>query len=817
MNNSIQILKFGGTSLGNAGRILGILEIISSRMKKTNVGIVLSAVSGITNLLVTSVDKAVQGESYQDLLDEYVKIHRDIIDDLSKTYPNLPHQALQSFIATICQQVTQLLQGVQLIKECPPKSYCKILSFGEVASARIVFELLRSAKVEVTFLNAQDYIKTKGELIEGTPIMDELITRFGAVKNKPCLLMSGFIASDLEGNLSLLGRNGSDYSASLMAVGTHAERCEIWTDVDGIYTADPNQVPDAKLISRMSYGEAMELAFYGAKVLHPKTTAVLVSARIPLYIKNSFNPMREGTKISEMVTKEPESLIRAVSCMKDIALINIYGAGMKGVPGIAARIFDAVAKCGVSVVLISQASSEYSICFCVMENDATLVYKILNEALFLELQAKIIENIEIMHHQAIICIVGDEMRTRYGIAGKFFSSLAQTCINIVAIAQGSSERCISAVINGSDSHKAVHAVHRTFFHSLQPIELYIIGIGSVGSELIAQIKLQQQTLFQNNVDLKVCALANSTHALHSEEGIDLSHWRETMQNNAGGLASILEKAKLDKPLNGILLDCTNSDEIVKSYIDAFKAGLHVVTASKKANSGAYTYYQAIRQAADKHKRLFLYETNVGAGLPIIDNFKALIKSGDKLIAFSGILSGSLSYIFGALEEGIPFSTAVSTAVKNKFTEPDPRDDLSGLDVARKLLILARELGLQYELEHINIEPIFPPDFDSSGRVPEFLEKLKNIDHYFADKIATLRAQGKVLRLVGEIKEEQCSVGIREVSTDDPLYAIKNGENAFSFLTKRYSPIPLVVRGYGAGVSVTASGLFADILKTVNIN
>ena len=457
--------------------------------------------------------------------------------------------------------------------------------------------------------------------------------------------MSGFIASDREGTLSLLGRNGSDTSASLMAVGVKAARCEIWTDVDGIYTGDPHQIPDAQLIPAMSYGEAMELAFYGAKVLPPKTTGILAAHNIPLYIKNTFDPTQGGTKISR-TAPDDEALIRGVSSMNNVALINIYGSGMKGVPGIAACIFGAVSRCGVSIILISQASSEYSICFCVGEADVAMTEETLRNDLFLEIQAKIIEGIDILRHQSVICIVGEQMHSRYGIAGKFFSALAATCINVVAIAQGSSEKCISAVINGQESSRALRAVHRFFFRTLQSIELHIFGVGSIGQGLLEQIKGRQAQLLEEGVEIKVCAIANSKKMIYAEEGIDLSHWQTTLgvSDTPSDLGILLEKVGKAKPLNGVFVDCSSSEKLAERYVDVFHSGLHIVTPNKKANSGPIGYYHALRREADKKRRRFLYETNVGAGLPVIDTFKGMIKSGDKLINFSGILSESLSFI-----------------------------------------------------------------------------------------------------------------------------------------------------------------------------
>ena len=603
-----------------------------------------------------------------------------------------------------------------------------------------------------------------------------------------------------------------------MAVGLKAERCEIWTDVDGIYTSDPNKIRDAMLIKSMSYGEAMELAFYGATVLHPKTTAALAECNIPLYIKNTFNPTHSGTCISRTAPAD-DYLIRAVSAMNNVELINVSGAGMKGMPGIAARIFGTVSQCGVSIALISQSSSECSICFCVPDKDTNSVHEALSNELVLERKAKLIDDIEIIPNQSVICIVGDQMRSHCGVAGKFFQALSAVSINISAIAQGSSERCISAVIDGSQSMRAMQSVHRSFFKSQQSIDIYMCGVGSVGAVLVDQINQQRDVLHAEGIDINVCGIANSSKIICAEGGLDLSNWREKLNasDQSKGLSTFIDHAKQTRPLNGIFVDCTTSEAIGQQYLDIFNAGLHVVTANKKANSDMMSYHTALRTAADKNKRRFLYETNVGAGLPIIDTLKGLLKSGDKLVEFSGIMSGSLSYIFGLLDEGHAFSEAVGLAVQKKFTEPDPRDDLSGLDVARKVLIVAREAGLKIELEDVVIEPLFPASFDDTGAVPAFLANLSKVDAYFAEKMAALKAEGKVLRLVGTVTPDRCSVGVQAVDAAHPLYAIKGGENAFAFLTKRYNPIPLVVRGYGAGVEVTAAGLFADILRTVEIN
>jgi len=815
----MQILKFGGSSQANAECIFKVSKIIRNRIKTAQLGIVLSAVGGITNLLVAAIENATHSLSFDEPIKKFNERHLAILKDLSKKVPSLDSKALTLFLTEIGQKLEKSLTGISLIQTCPEKIYCEILSLGERISAKIMYEVLHSQGIPVSLLDPTEYIITTGPLLEGNPKIAETQKKFSAIKALPCILMSGFIAGHESGVLGLLGRNGSDYSASIMAACIGAESCEIWTDVDGILTADPSQVAEPKLIKEMSYGEAMELAFYGAKVLHPKTTAILVGPKIPLYIKNTFNPDSEGTKICAHPIRETDYLICGLSAIKDMALINISGGGMQGIPGMAARVFELVAQCGVSISLITQASSEHSICFGIREKEVEKVSHVLHQSLFLELQARIIENIEIIQNQAIICIVGDEMKMRPGIAGKFFSSLSQASINISAIAQGSSERCISAVIDNKNAEKAIKAVHTAFFYTLQSIELYIFGIGTIGQELITQIQKQQKKLYENNIELKICALANSQKMLYQKEGIRLENWEPSFSEakQKSDVQRLSELVSQDKPINGIFIDCTSSEQIALCYPQIFQAGLHIVTANKKANSQNFSYYQSLRKSANRANRLFLYETNVGAGLPIIDTLKGLIKSGDQLIRFSGILSGSLSFIFGCLEESIKFSTAVKMACDQKLTEPDPREDLSGLDVARKLLILARESGFSYELSDIQMTPIFPENFPLSGSTLDFLNRLEEIDNYFSKWIQKLKKEGKVLRFIAEINEGRCHIGIQEVSSDSPLYNIKKGENAFAFLTTRYHPIPLVVRGYGAGVSVTASGLFADILKTIPVN
>ncbi len=817
-------LKFGGTSMGSARRIIDSAAIMMGRAEADRISVIVSAVAGISNKLQESIDRVVAGETAAGFFTTMRTTHETICKEIAQEISGFNEENVMKALEPVFAEYERLLNAVSAFGECPLSVHCRIMGIGEQLSAPIVAEVLRAQGQTVSLLDSRKYIFTTGNQAEGDPDMMRTMESLAAVrdgkigKDSRILLFPGFICTWKNNTMGLLGRNGSDFSAAIIGVGLGASKVEFWTDVDGIFTADPRIVKDAIMIDEMSYEEAMELSFFGSKVLHPKTLAPLAAKGIETWSLNSMNPSSRGTRISGRHF-DGSGPIRGISCLKNTAIISVSGSGMKGKSGMAARIFAAVSRAGISMLLITQSSSEYTISFCVNQKDAMKVHEVLSAEFELELRENIINLIETQENCAIVSIVGDGMKHKRGIAGTFLDALASQDISILAIAQGSSERSISAVISGEHGDTAVRIAHRFCFNTAQTIEVFAFGAGNIGGALLDQIHEQQKDLLSQGIDIRVMAIANIDGMIMSENSLSLANWRQDVKDNGKptNLDEILEFVRRVKPLNPIFVDCTASYDLPERYLDILKAGMHIATPNKRANSMSMNFYKELRETANKMHRRFLYETNAGAGLPIIDTLQNLFKSGDRLTGFYGIMSGSLSYIFGRLDEGASFSQAVLEAKEKRYTEPDPRDDLGGLDVARKALIIAREAGMEIELDDIKINKVFPESFDDSGTIEEFLAKLPQVDDYFAKKIADLKKEGKVLRMGASIEDGKCSVGMLEVGSDHPLFGIKGGENAFVFHTARYSPIPMTVRGYGAGAGVTAAGVFGDILRTVSWN
>ena len=813
----MKVLKFGGTSVANAERFLRVAEIIENNAKQEQTATVLSAPAKITNHLVAMVEKTVARQDIQTNIYDAEKIFADLLAGISQVLPNFAYEEMKKFALNELNNVKQLLEGIWLLGQCPDSINATIICRGEKLSIAIMQEVLKAKGHAVTVINPVAMLIAEGDYLESTVDIVESSHRISEMRIPPenIILMPGFTAGNEKGELVVLGRNGSDYSASVLAACLRANSCEIWTDVDGVYTCDPRIVPDAKLLKTMSYQEAMELSYFGAKVLHPRTILPIAQFQIPCLIKNTNNPDAPGTLIGANVV-DSSTPVKGITNLNNMAMINVSGPGLKGMVGMSARVFSAMTYAGISVVLITQSSSEYSISFCVPQTELYRAEEALSDEFYLELKDGLLEPIEVIDKLAIISVVGDGMRTLRGLSANFFTALARANINIVAIAQGSSERSISVVVDNDVAVMGVRVTHQMLFGTDKMLDVFIIGVGGVGGALVDQIGRQQKWLKNKQIDLRVCGLFNSKHSILNRDGIDLANWRDQIKQSDTDytLNSIIEFAKNNRLLNPILVDCTSSSDVSDKYVDFLANGFHVVTPNKKANTSSMAYYLRLRQEAANSKRKFQYDTNVGAGLPVIENLQNLLNAGDELIKFSGILSGSLSFIFGKLDEGMSLSEATKLAKEKGFTEPDPRDDLSGTDVARKLLILAREAGLQLELDQIKVESVLPEEY-SQGNIDEFMSKLPQLDAEFKEKSEKAAKDGKVLRYVGSIDDGKCSVKIEAVDADDPLYKVKNGENALAFYTRYYQPIPLVLRGYGAGNDVTAAGVFADILRTTS--
>ena len=805
-----RVMKFGGTSVAGPERMAGIADLAAAALAGNRVCLVASALSGVTNLLVEAAESAAQGEEPERAERAYLDRHLKLASELG-----LGGTGLEETLGALARELGKLLRGVSLLQECSGPVRAMLGAFGERASCAILAEFLRSRGLPVRLLDPRERILCEGDPLEANPRMDAIHAAFADLRDGEdrLLLLPGFFGGDAKGRTVLLGRGGSDWSAAIAASALEAELLEIWTDVEGIFSADPRLVPEAFPLPELSFEEAMELAHFGAKVLHPKTIAPARERGIPVRVCNSFHPELAGSFVRAKAAP-PAHGVRGLSWLPGLALIELRGPGMSGVPGVAARAFGALARLEISVVLITQGSSEVSICLMVRATDGERAARALREAFLAEMHAGMVEEVDLRTGLGILSAVGDGMRTRVGMAATFTAAMADAGCNIVAIAQGGSERNISLVLAGEDGPRGLLAAHRRYFGTQETLELYLFGVGTVGSQVLQLLERQVPGLKGAGLDLRLCGVANSRRMLLDADGLPPGEAIARLQES--GTASDVEALKAfigsRRPEVAAFVDCSASAVLAEQYPGLLDAGFHVVSANKKANAGSLALHRAIRDAAARSRRRFYYETNVGAGLPVIDTVKGMMAAGDRLQRFEGVLSGSLSYILGSLGEGVALSEAVRSAMAQGFTEPDPRDDLSGADVARKVLILAREAGLALEPADVQLEGLLPADFDAEGPLDAFLARLPQLDEPFRQRIAQLKAEGKVLRYAGSVGPEGARVGLVEAGPEHPLFGVQGGENALSFLTAHYSPRPMVIRGYGAGAEVTAAGVLSDVLR-----
>jgi aspartokinase/homoserine dehydrogenase 1 len=811
----MKVLKFGGSSVANSENIKKVLAIVANASKEQKVAVVVSAFGKTTdNLLAAANTALVDIAIAKNILETIKELHYQVIDDLISSQK----KEVLEVVTSLLDRLSSIYEGIFLLQELSDKTLAKVSSFGERLSSFIIAnaanELFDAAHKESKAL-----ISTNNEYLNAQvnfKITNQNITSFFDNNKHQVIVLGGFISSNLNGETTTLGRGGSDFSASIYAAALNAVELQIWTDVPGMFTANPRVVKQAYPISEISYEEAMELSHFGAKVLYPPTIQPSLRKEIPIRIKNTFDPENVGTLICNNPNNSNE--VKGISHIEDISLITLEGGGMIGIPGFSKRLFETLSLEKINIVFITQASSEHSICVGVYQDDAAKAKELLDATFSIEIDRKKIKPISVENDLAIIAVVGESMKNYQGLSGQMFSALGRNNVNVRAIAQGSSEKNISAVINKSNAKKALNTLHEQFFEEkTKQLNLFITGVGNVGERFLAQIQQQREFLKENlKLNIKVIGIANSRKMLFDNDGIDLENWKKSLENGESTtLKSFHEKVTTSNHINSVFIDNTANQEVSEVYESYLRESISVVTCNKIACASSFDNYKTLKQISRKYNASFLFETNVGAGLPIIDTLKNLINSGDRVHKIQAVLSGSLNFVFNNFNDKATFHDVVAAAQKEGYTEPDPKIDLSGVDVARKILILARESGYKIELEDISNNSFLPEETLNTKNNEVFYASLTKNERHFQSIYKEANDKDCRLKYVAEFINGKANVGLQHIASDHPFYNLEGSDNIVLFFTDRYPENPLIIKGAGAGADVTASGIFADVIRIAN--
>ncbi|MGI8788802.1 MAG: bifunctional aspartate kinase/homoserine dehydrogenase I [Pyrinomonadaceae bacterium] len=815
----MKVLKFGGSSVGDAKSCAKVVGIIENAIEENACVVVLSAIQGATDALIEIGRAAERGdENFREQIKIVADKHFAVVREL---LPDSHQNSISGFLKERLSELENICEGVFLLGELTPRTLDRIVSFGETMSSNIIAAKLNSLAIENIWKDSREIIRTDSNFtfaaVDFAATNEKIREFFAANRNAKLFILPGFVAANADGATTTLGRGGSDYTAAILAAALNADVLEIWTDVSGMMTADPRLVRASRNIEKISYREAMELSHFGAKVVYPPTIQPVLQKKIPTWIKNTFAPGDEGTLI-QAETETESGIIRGISSIGAVSILSLEGSGMVGIPGFSKRLFDAISRKQINVILITQSSSEHSICVAIDEKYAPSAKAAIDAEFAYEISVGKIEPLKIESDLSILALVGDRMRNHPGISGKMFAALGSQGINVRAIAQGSSERNISAIISTADVRKAINTLHEEFFSGdAKQINIFLVGTGTVGAKLIEQIKLQTDFLRENlRLNLRVVGLANSRRMIFDDAGLSLENWRENLSSGEAMTLGKYTSEIFQRNLrNSIFVDATANAEVAQSYNKLLEKSVSIVATNKIACSSAYENYLNLKRLAREFSAAFLFETNVGAGLPIINTLNDLLRSGDRITRIEAVLSGTLNFVFNNYDGSRSFATVVRQAQNEGYTEPDPRLDLSGTDVARKILILAREAGFKMEMSDIENKG-FLPESCLTGTIEDFYAEMEKHESYFRGLFEATKNQNLSLKYIASFDDGKGSVGLQKISQTHDFANLSGKDNAVLFYTNRYADLPLVVKGAGAGAEVTAAGVFADIIRAARI-